>query len=131
MLLQEALADITNGLTTNDIIVKFQNKMYNNQKKAIGEAQAKHYIRMAYLIMQENRVRESDKLRDQFYEQYTALLNDAIVNNNTMLAKQILDSMAKTFLPDEKTLNLNGKLEENITIDFNFNDEGDIQSEND
>lgn len=131
MLLQEALVDITNGLTTNDIIVKFQNKMYNNQKKAIGEAQAKNYIRMAYLIMQENRVRESDKLRDQFYEQYTALLNDAIVNNNTMLAKQILDSMAKTFLPDEKTLNLNGKLEENITIDFNFNDEGDIQSEND
>lgn len=131
MLLQEVLADITNGYTRNDIIMKFANKLYRNQKKAIGERQASEYIRMSYLIMQENRVKESDKLRDQFYEQYTALYNDAVQNGNTILAKTILDSMTKTFLPDEKTVNLNGNIDGNLTIDFNFNDESDIQFEDD
>ena len=51
MLLQEVLADITNGYTTNDIIMKFAQKLYNNQKKPIGEAQAKNYIKMSYLII--------------------------------------------------------------------------------
>lgn len=131
MLLQEVLADITNGYTTNDIIMKFAQKLYKNQKKAIGEAQAKNYIRMSYLIMQENRVKEADKLRDQFYEQYLALFNDAVQNGNTILAKSILDSMSKTFLPDEKNINLNGNIDGNLTIDFNFNDESDVQLEND
>lgn len=123
MLLQEVLSDITNGFTTNDIIMKFSQKLYNNQKKAIGEAQARNYIKMSYLIMQENRVKEADKLRDQFYEQYLALYNDAVMNDNTILAKTILDSMTKTFLPDEKTVNINGNINQDVTINFGFNNE--------
>ena len=96
--------------------------MYENQKKAIGEAQAKHYIKMAYMIMAENRQKEQDKLRDEFYEKYTALYNDAITSDNPVLAKSILDSMGKIFLPEEKNVNLNGNLNEKVTINFGFND---------
>ena len=122
MLLQEVLADITNGFTKNDIIMKFKNKMYENQKKSIGEAQATNYIKMAYLIMADNRVKEQDRLRDEFFEKYTALYNDAIMSDNPVLAKSILDSMGKIFLPDEKNINLNGNLNEKVTINFGFND---------
>lgn len=123
MLLQECLTDIVNGYTKNDIILKFKNKMYENQKKAIGEAQANNYIKMAYIIMADNRVQEQDKLRDDFFEKYTALYNDALVNGNTILAKSILDSMTKTFLPDEKNINLNGNINEQVTINFGFNED--------
>ena len=78
MLLQSVLADLINGLTKNDIIMKFANKGYNYQKKAIGEAQAKNYIKTAYMLMAEDRVRQQDKLRDQLYEQYMMLYNDAV-----------------------------------------------------
>ena len=124
MLLQECLTDVTNGFTKNDIILKFKNKMYENQKKSIGEAQANNYIKMAYLIMADNRVKEQDRLRDEFYEKYTALYNDAMINGNTLLAKTILDSMTKTFMPEEKNINLNGSLDNKVTINFGFEDNG-------
>lgn len=123
MLLQETLADIVNGLTKNDIILKFANKEYEYQKKAIGEAQATNYIKMAYLIMQEDRVAEADKLRDQLYNQYLMLFNDAVMADNPVLAKTILDSVGKIFLPDEKNIKLDAKVDGDITIDFKFNDE--------
>ena len=123
-LLQECLCDIVNGYTKNDIILKFKNKEYTNQKKAIGERQASNYIKMAYLIMADNRVKEQDRLRDEFYEKYTALYNDAMINGNTLLAKTILDSMTKTFLPEEKNINLNGSLDNKVTINFGFEDNG-------
>lgn len=132
MLLQEVIADIVNGVTRNDIIMKFTNKEYEYQKKKIGEAQASNYIKMAYLIMAEDRVKEQDKLRDQLYSQYMMLYNDCVMNGNAMTAKQILDSVGKIFLPDEKNINLQGNLDGNITIDFNFNEnESDVQSEDD
>lgn len=122
MLLQETLADIVNGLTKNDIILKFANKEYEYQKKAIGEAQATNYIKMAYLIMQEDRVAEADKLRDQLYNQYLMLYNDAVMADNPVLAKTILDSVGKIFLPDEKNIKLDAKVDGDITIDFKFDE---------
>lgn len=120
MLLQSVIADIVNGYTRNDIILKFKNKEYEYQKKAIGEAQAMNYINMAYKIMQEDRVQESDKLRDQLYAQYLMLYNDCVVVGNSMTAKQILDSIAKIFLPDEKIVNFNAKVDGELEINFNF-----------
>lgn len=119
-LLQEVLCDLVNGLTKNDIILKFAEKMYENQRKKIGEKQAKEYIKLAYLIMAEDRVQEQDKLRDQFYEQYMNLYNEALTNGNQQLAKQILDSMTKTFLPDEKNIRLDANSDGDIIIDFSF-----------
>lgn len=120
------LADIVNGLTRNDITMKFKLKQYENQKKAIGERQAYEYIKMAYRIMAEDRVKEQNQLRDQLYNQYLALYNDMVVNGNSFAAKGVLDSIAKIFLPPaEQNINLNGNIDGNVTIDFNFvEDEG-------
>jgi hypothetical protein len=46
--------------------------------------------------------------------------NEATEMGNVLAAKSCLDSIAKIFLPDEKTLNLNAKVEGDITIDFNL-----------
>ena len=124
MLLQEVVADIVNGLTKNDIMMKFKEKAYENQKKSIGESQAKNYIYMAYKIMAEDRVEETDKLRDQLYNQYLMLYNDAVQVGNSMVAKQILDSIAKIFLPNQPqtAIQINSDKENGITINFGFNE---------
>lgn len=123
MLLQEVVADITNGLTRNDIILKFANKQYEWQKKKIGEAQAKNYIKMAYMVMAEDRVKEQDKLRDQLYSQYLMLFNDLVVNGNTFGAKSVLDSISKIFLPDEKNIKLDANIDGELELNFNFNED--------
>lgn len=122
MLLQEVVADITNGLTRNDIILKFANKQYEWQKKKIGEAQAKNYIKMAYMVMAEDRVQEQDKLRDQLYSQYLMLFNDLVVNGNTFGAKSVLDSISRIFLPDEKNIKLDANIDGELELNFNFNE---------
>lgn len=125
MLLQEVVADIVNGLTKNDIIMKFKEKAYENQKKSIGESQAKNYIYMAYKIMAEDRVEETDKLRDQLYNQYLMLYNDAVQVGNSMVAKQILDSIAKIFLPNQPqtAIQINSDGEKGVTINFGFSEQ--------
>ena len=125
MLLQEVVADIVNGLTKNDIIMKFKEKAYENQKKSIGESQAKNYIYMAYKIMAEDRVEETDKLRDQLYNQYLMLYNDAVQVGNSIVAKQILDSIAKIFLPNQPqtAIQINSDGEKGVTINFGFSEQ--------
>ena len=121
MLLQSVAADIVNGLTRNDIIMKFHHKQYEYQRKKISENQAIEYINMAYKILAEDRVKEQDKLRDQLYNQYLALYNECVVNNNQMTAKQILDSIGKIFLNEERKVDVsvNGN---NVKISFGFDD---------
>lgn len=129
MLLQEVCADIINGLTRNDIVMKFANKQYEYQKKAIGEAQAGNYIKMAYLIMAEDRVKEQDQLRDQLYSQYMMLYNDLVVTGNSLAAKQVLDSMSKIFLNEERKVDVNVNGADNkVSINFSFgnNDDGQL-----
>ena len=125
MLLQEVLCDLVNGLTRNDIIMKFKEKGYEHQKKSIGESQAKNYIYMAYKVMQEDRVEETDKLRDQLYNQYLMLYNECVQVGNSMVAKQILDSIAKTFLPNQPqtAIQINSDKENGVTINFGFNND--------
>lgn len=126
-LLQEVVADIVNGFTRNDIIMKFSVKGYDSQKKAIKESQAKEYIRMAYLVLQDDRVEEQDKLRDQLYNQYMMLYNESVLNGNTIVAKQVLDSIAKTFVnTDRKDITLSvDKNSDNISISFGFDNNQD------
>lgn len=125
MLLQEVVADVVNGFTKNDIIMKFKEKGYENQKKSIGESQAKNYIYMAYKVMQEDRVQESDQLRDQLYNQYLMLYNDCVQVGNSIVAKQILDSIAKIFLPNQPqtAIQINSDKENGVTINFGFSEQ--------
>ena len=101
--------------------MKFANKQYKYQKKALGERQATEYIKMAYLILAEDRIKEQDMMRDQLYGQYMMLYNDMVMNGNTFGAKGVLDSMAKIFLNDERKIDLSVSGDQPITINFGFN----------
>ena len=66
------------------------------------------------------------KLADILGRRLTLLLGLVVFTlGNVLAAKSCLDSIAKIFLPDEKTLNLNANVQGDITIDFNLiEDEG-------
>lgn len=129
MLLQEVVAAITNGYTRNDIEMMFLNQQFEHQKKPIHSSQASNYINMAYKVMQEDRVKETDKLRDQLYAQYMMLYNDCVLGGNSITAKQVLDSIAKIFLPQQQekatveVTNGNDKLK--VTFGYNNEDKED------
>lgn len=122
MLLQEVVLDICKGLTRNDIICKFMNNQYEYQKKPLKENQANSYIKMAYLVMAEDRIKEQDVLRDQLYNQYLLVYNDLIDKGNSFAAKTVLDSMSKIFLNEDKKVDVsvNGN---KVNISFGFSDE--------
>ena len=70
--------------------------------------------------MREDRVEKIEELRDMLFSQYMAQYNEATQMMNVLAAKSCLDSIAKIFLPDEKTVNVNANIEGDITIDFNL-----------
>ena len=125
-LIEEIVVDLTNGVMRSEIFNKFRDRLYENlSDKNIGERQIQNYIKAAWEILKEDRVEKIQELRDLLFTQYMSQYNEATMNGNVLAAKSCLDSIAKIFLPDEKTLNLNAKVEGDITIDFNLiEDEG-------
>lgn len=125
-LIEEIVVDLTNGVMRSEIFNKFRDRLYENlSEKNIGERQIQNYIKAAWEILKEDRVEKIQELRDLLFTQYMSQYNEATMNGNVLAAKSCLDSIAKIFLPDEKTLNLNAKVEGDITIDFNLiEDEG-------
>lgn len=111
---------MVNGVLRSEIFNKFRDHQYENQnpKKDIGERQIQNYISAAWELMREDRVEKIQDLRDLLFSQYMAQYNEATQMMNPLVAKSCLDSIAKVFLPDEKTLNLN--VDGEITIDFNL-----------
>ena len=125
-LIEEIQCDLVNGVLRSEIFNKFRDRQYENLgKKDIGERQIQNYIKAAWTLLKEDRVEKVQELRDLLFSQYMAQYNEATQMGNTLAAKACLDSIAKIFLPDEKTVNLNAKVEGDITIDFNLiEDEG-------
>ena len=120
-LIEEIVVDLTNGVMRSEIFNKFRDRLYENlSEKNIGERQIQNYIKAAWEILKEDRVEKIQELRDLLFTQYMSQYNEATMNGNVLAAKSCLDSIAKIFLPDEKTLNLNAKVEGDITIDFNL-----------
>lgn len=120
-LINEVQCDLVNGVLRSDIFRKFNEGLYENLgEKKIGERQIQNYINAAWEKMKEDRVEKVNELRDMLFSQYMALYNDAVMDGNTIAAKSCLDSIAKIFLPDEKNLNLNAKVDGEIIIDFGF-----------
>ena len=120
-LINEVQCDLVNGVLRSDIFRKFKEGLYENLgEKRIGERQVQNYIQAAWTKMKEDRVDKINELRDMLFSQYMAIYNDAVEVGNTMGAKSCLDSIAKIFLPDEKNVNLNAKVEGDISVDFNF-----------
>lgn len=123
-LINEVQCDLVNGVLRSDIFRKFNDGLYENLgEKKIGERQIQNYIKAAWEKMKEDRVYKVNELRDMLFSQYMALYNDAVQIGNTVAAKSCLDSIAKIFLPDEKNVNLNAKVDGELTIDFNLMNE--------
>lgn len=115
-LIEEIQCDLVNGVLRSEIFNKFKERLYNNlSDKDIGERQIENYIRAARELLKEDRVERVNELKDMLYSQYMSQYKEATEVGNFMAAKAILDSIAKTFLPQEKTLNLNA---DGVTIDF-------------
>lgn len=119
-LIEEIQVDLVNGVLRSEIFNKFRDHRYENlnPKKDIGDRQIQNYIAAAWELMREDRVEKIQDLRDLLFSQYMAQYNEATQMGNPLVAKSVLDSISKIFLPDEKTLNLN--VDGDITIDFNL-----------
>lgn len=125
-LIDEVHCDLVNGVMRSEIFNKFKERIYENlSEKDIGERQIQNYIKAAWELIQEDRIERIQELRALLFSQYMAQYNEATEMGNVIAAKSCLDSIARIFLPDEKTLNLNANVQGDITIDFNLiNDEG-------
>ena len=127
-LIEEVQCDLCNGALRSEIFNKFRERQYKNlnPKKDIGERQIQSYIKAAWDLLKEDRIEKVQELRDLLFSQYMSQYQEATRTNNPLVAKSVLDSIAKIFLPDEKTLNLNANVQGDLTIDFNLieGDEG-------
>lgn len=125
-LIEEIQCDLINGVLRSEIFRKFKEGEYENLgEKKIGERQIQYYIKAAWEKMKEDRTEKVQELRDMLFSQYMSQYREATEMGNVLAAKSCLDSIAKIFLPDEKTLNLNANVQGDITIDFNLiEDEG-------
>lgn len=117
-LIEEIQVDLVNGVLRSEIFNKFRDRQYENlhPTKDIGERQIQNYIAAAWELMREDRIEKIQDLRDLLFSQYMSQYQEATSMGNPLVAKSVLDSIAKIFLPDEKTLNLN--VDGDITIDF-------------
>lgn len=123
-LISEIQCDLVNGVLRSDIFRKFKEGLYENLgEKKIGERQIQNYIVAAWAKMKEDRVEKAQELRDMLFSQYMAIYNEATTTGNVLAAKSTLDSIAKIFLPDEKTVNLNANVQGDISVNFNFIEE--------
>lgn len=113
-------ADIVNGVSRSDIITKLKEGMYEEQSQPYKESTAVNYYWAGTKRLREDRETDIETLKDKLYSQYYQLYADAMLVGNTIGAKSVLDSIAKLFIGDTKNVNLNGKLDEKITIDFGF-----------
>lgn len=118
------ICDIVNGLQKSDIMTKLQNQMYEGQRQPYTYKTSEEYYYTAISRIREDREKEIEELRDKLYSQYYSLYADAVKNNNTLVAKQILDSIAKVFAiaPDKK--NVDVQISDNkVHISFGFDTE--------
>lgn len=123
-LISEIQCDLVNGVLRSDIFRKFKEGLYENLgEKKIGERQIQNYITAAWAKMKEDRVEKAQELRDMLFSQYMAQYAEATQMGNVIAAKSCLDSIARIFLPDEKTVNLNANVQGDISVNFNFIEE--------
>lgn len=123
-LIEEVQVDLVNGVLRSEIFNKFRDRQYENlSDKNIGERQIQNYIKAAWEMIKEDRVDKVQELRDLLFSQYMAQYAEATQMGNVIAAKSCLDSISKIFLPDEKTLNVNAKVDGELTIDFNLIDD--------
>lgn len=102
---------------------KLQEQLYEGQRQKYAWKTAEMYYYTAMHRLKEDRESDIEDLKAKLYSQYYQLYADAMQDGNTIVAKQVLDSIAKIFVGDTKNVNLNGKVDEKVTIDFGFGTE--------
>lgn len=124
-LLALIICDIVNGIQRSDIIKKLQEGLYEGQTKKYALSSAQKYYWTATQRIKEDRETDIENLKDTLYSQYYSLFADAVSSNNTFVAKQILDSIAKVFVDKSDKKNVDVQVvnnKEGITINFGFQD---------
>lgn len=124
-MLQLVIADICNGVTRGDILKKLKDGLYEGQKKPYKDPTCNDYYYTALARIKEDREENIEELKDKLYSQFYSLYADAVKSGNIFVAKQVLDSIAKTFIPttkQEMNLEIN-KNDEKINISFGFDAE--------
>lgn len=119
-LLALIIADVVNGIQRSDILTKLMEQLYEGQRQKYALKTAQMYYETALQRIREDREDDIEDLKAKLYSQYYQLYADAMQDGNTIVAKQVLDSIAKIFVGDTKNVNLNGKVDEKVTIDFSF-----------
>ena len=119
------ICDICNGVPRSDIIKKLKEGLYEGQRKPYKEPTALDYYYSAMERIREDREENINELKDKLYSQFYSLYADAVKTGNIFVAKQVLDSVAKTFLPSQsKEANIEiDKSNDKINISFGFDAE--------
>lgn len=118
-------ADYCNGVSKADILQKLMNGLYEGHDK-MSYSHSYQYLKSAEKRIAFNKFENEQGLRDVLYTRYESLLEQAIKDGDTLLAKNILDSMSKVFLPSSPTtaVQINSD-DNNLTINFGLlKDEG-------
>lgn len=124
-LLLEIQADLVNGVLRTEIFEKLKNKMYENSpERDIKERQLNYYIQTAQEMLKADRIEKQEVLKDLLFSQYMQQYRDAVLVGNTLTAKSVLDSIAKIFLPNDKSTNVQVNAgDSGITIKFGFSED--------
>lgn len=122
-LINLVVCDIVNGIQKSDIISKLEKQIYEGQRQPYKKKTAEMYYFTALKRIKSDKDEHIEDLKAKLYSQYYQLYADAMENGNTIAAKSVLDSIAKIFVGDTKNVNLNGNLNEKVSISFGFDKE--------
>lgn len=114
--------DICNGVSKSDIYEKVQKGLYEGMKKPLSRFSAASYYNAAMDRIGFDREEDEKKLRDMLYSRYESILQDAIKKGDMYNAREILDSIAKIFLPNrpDTAIQINSDKEGGVTVNFGF-----------
>lgn len=90
--------DYCNGVSKADILQKLLQGIYDGHEP-LSYSHSYEYLKSAEQRIAFNTYETENGLREILYTRYEALLEESIKNGDTYMSKQILDSIAKIFLP--------------------------------
>ncbi len=122
-IINQIVVDIVNGVQKSDIYYKLENQLYDDQRQKYRPKTAEMYYFTAMARIKSDKEEEIEGLKAKLYSQYYQLYQDAMKDGNTIVAKQVLDSIAKIFVGDTKNVNVSGNLNEKVSVSFGFENE--------
>lgn len=119
-LVDAVYVDICNGVSKYDVLRKLEAGTYG---RAVKHRDSYDYYDAAFNRLAINSDVEAEKLRQLLYSRYEALLEECVKKGDMFNARGVLDSIAKTFLPNDKpqtAIQINSDKEGGVTVNFGF-----------